>query len=58
MSLDSEAGLKEMSEFDERNDWTFLEEQKDVSQVEDMHDNSSENADEEEDDLETGDLCP
>lgn len=55
MSLDSEAGPnKEMNEIDDRNDWTFLDDQKDVSQVEDVsnivNDNTSENSEEEEED--------
>lgn len=62
MSLNSEAGSNiEMNETDERNDWTFLDEQKDISQVEDVNDivndNTSENS-EEEDDQDTGDLSP
>lgn len=60
MSLDSEAGLKEMNESDDRNDWTFLDEQKDASQVEDVkdvNDDTSEKS-EEEGDQDTVDMSP
>lgn len=61
MSSDSQAGSKEMNESDDRNDWTFVDDQKGVSQIEDVKnvsDDNSENSDEEEDDQDTGDLSP